>query len=125
MCCPLFLPPPPPSSLIYVFLRAKSPGVLSLRCSLKIQVNLPHGRSDGDIGWWKDLNFVTTLPYVRDRAVECYFWALGVYFEPQYSQICIMLAKIIAMIMVVDDTYDAYGTVEELAAYTDVIQRYE
>ncbi|CAN4126553.1 unnamed protein product [Withania somnifera] len=74
--------------------------------------------------WWKDLNFVKTLPYARDRVVECYFWALGVYFEPQYSQARVMLVKTIAMISIVDDTYDAYGTVEELATYTDVIQRY-
>ncbi|CAN4126533.1 unnamed protein product [Withania somnifera] len=75
--------------------------------------------------WWKDLNFVKTLPYARDRVVECYFWALGVYFEPQYSQARVMLVKTIAMISIVDDTYDAYGTVEELATYTDVIQRWD
>ncbi|PHT99597.1 5-epiaristolochene synthase [Capsicum chinense] len=75
--------------------------------------------------WWKDLNFVNTLPYARDRVVECYFWALGVYYEPQYSQARVMLVKTIAMISIVDDTYDAYGTVEELAIYTDVIQRWD
>ncbi|CAN4114339.1 unnamed protein product [Withania somnifera] len=73
--------------------------------------------------WWKDLNFVKTLPYARDRVVECYFWALGVYFEPQYSRARVMLVKTIAIISIVDDTYDAYGTTEELATYTDVIQR--
>nr|XP_009757910.1 PREDICTED: 5-epi-aristolochene synthase 1-like [Nicotiana sylvestris] len=75
--------------------------------------------------WWKDLDFVTTLPYARDRVVECYFWALGVYFEPQYSQARVMLVKTISMISIVDDTFDAYGTVKELEAYTDAIQRYE
>ncbi|KAF3652741.1 5-epiaristolochene synthase [Capsicum annuum] len=75
--------------------------------------------------WWKDLNFVNTLPYARDRVVECYFWALGVYYEPQYSQARVMLVKTIAMISIVDDTYDAYGTVEELSIYTDVIQRWD
>ncbi|KAH0733356.1 hypothetical protein KY289_004544 [Solanum tuberosum] len=43
--------------------------------------------------WWKDLDFVTTLPYARDRAVECYFWTVGVYAEPQYSQARVVLAK--------------------------------
>ncbi|CAN4114379.1 unnamed protein product [Withania somnifera] len=43
--------------------------------------------------WWKDLNFVKTLPYARDRVVECYFWALGVYFEPQYSQLVSCLLR--------------------------------
>ncbi|PHT99594.1 5-epi-aristolochene synthase 3 [Capsicum chinense] len=75
--------------------------------------------------WWKDLNFVNTLPYARDRVVECYFWALGVYYEPQYSQARVMLVMTIAMISIVDDTYNAYGTVEELSIYTDFIQRWD
>ncbi|KAF3652738.1 5-epiaristolochene synthase [Capsicum annuum] len=36
-----------------------------------------------------------------------------------------MLVKTIAVISTVDDTYDAYGTVEELSLYTDVIQSYK
>ncbi|PHT65193.1 5-epiaristolochene synthase [Capsicum annuum] len=76
--------------------------------------------------WWKDLDFVTTLPYARDRAVECYiFWTIGVYFEPQYSQARVMHAKTIAMISIVDDTFDAYGIVKELETYTDAIQRWD
>ncbi|KAK4739455.1 hypothetical protein R3W88_003152 [Solanum pinnatisectum] len=75
--------------------------------------------------WWKDLDFVTTLPYARDRAVECYFWTMGVYAEPQYSQARVMLAKTIAMISIVDDTFDAYGIVKELEVYTDAIQRWD
>ena len=35
-----------------------------------------------------------------------------------------MLAKTIAMISIVDDTFDAYGIVKELEFYTDAIQRY-
>ncbi|CAN4108288.1 unnamed protein product [Withania somnifera] len=72
--------------------------------------------------WWKDLGFVTTLPYARDRAVECYFWTMGVYPEPRHSCARVMLAKTIAMISIVDDTFDAYGIVKELEVYTDAIQ---
>ncbi|KAF3625206.1 Vetispiradiene synthase 1 [Capsicum annuum] len=75
--------------------------------------------------WWKDLDFVTTLPYARDRTVECYFWIVGVYAEPQYSQARVMLAKTIAMISIVDDTFDAYGIVKEPDVYRDAIQRWE
>ncbi|XP_070031396.1 5-epi-aristolochene synthase-like isoform X3 [Nicotiana tomentosiformis] len=75
--------------------------------------------------WWKDLDFVTTLPYARDRAVECYFWALGVYFEPQYSQARIMLTKTISMISILDDTFDAYGIIKELDIYTHAIERWD
>ncbi|WMV53476.1 hypothetical protein MTR67_046861 [Solanum verrucosum] len=75
--------------------------------------------------WWKELDFVTTLPYARDRVVECYFWTLGVYFEPQYSQARVMLAKTISIISIVDDTFDSYGIVKELNTYTDAIQSYK
>ncbi|KAI3454012.1 hypothetical protein Pfo_010675 [Paulownia fortunei] len=75
--------------------------------------------------WWKELDLVSKLSYARDRVVECYFWTLGVYFEPQYSRARVMLAKTIAMISVIDDTYDSYGTVDELAIFTDAIERWD
>ncbi|KAK4491026.1 hypothetical protein RD792_001747 [Penstemon davidsonii] len=75
--------------------------------------------------WWKELDLVSKLSYARDRVVECYFWTLGVYFEPQYSRARVMLAKTIAMISVIDDTYDSYGTVDELEIFTDVIERWD
>ncbi|KAH0681302.1 hypothetical protein KY284_022387 [Solanum tuberosum] len=75
--------------------------------------------------WWKDLDFASKLSYVRDRMVECFFWAVGVYFEPQYSQARVMLAKCIAMISVIDDTYDSYGTLDELIIFTEAVDRWD
>ncbi|CAA2980614.1 vetispiradiene synthase 2-like [Olea europaea subsp. europaea] len=75
--------------------------------------------------WWKELDLISKLPYARDRVVESYFWAIGVYHEPQYSAARIMLTKTIAMISIIDDTYDAYGTVEELEVFTEAIQRWD
>ncbi|XP_019167986.1 PREDICTED: vetispiradiene synthase 3-like [Ipomoea nil] len=75
--------------------------------------------------WWKELDFVTTLPYARDRAVESYFWALGVLFEPEYSNARLMIAKSVAMIAVIDDTFDSFGTPNELEIYTDAIQKWD
>ncbi|CAA2966126.1 vetispiradiene synthase 2-like [Olea europaea subsp. europaea] len=75
--------------------------------------------------WWKDLDLVSKLPYARDRVVECFFWAMGVYHEPQYSVARIMLTKTIAMTSIIDDTYDAYGTVEELEVFTEAIMRWD
>ncbi|KAI3678472.1 hypothetical protein L6452_37766 [Arctium lappa] len=74
--------------------------------------------------WWKGLDVSNNLPYTRDRIVECYFWALGVYFEPQYSSSRIFLTKMFAMITIIDDTYDAYGIYEELESFTEAIQRW-
>lgn len=64
------------------------------------------------------------LPYARNRPVECYFWALAVYFEPQYSVSRVFLARFFLMQTLLDDTYDAYGTYEELEKFTEAFQRY-
>ncbi|KAL0362767.1 UNVERIFIED_CONTAM: Beta-caryophyllene synthase [Sesamum calycinum] len=74
--------------------------------------------------WWKDLDFKNKLPFVRDRMVECYFWALGVYFEPQYQVARKILAKVLALATTVDDIYDVYGTFDELRMFTHAIQRW-
>ncbi|KAH6788465.1 hypothetical protein C2S51_003471 [Perilla frutescens var. frutescens] len=74
--------------------------------------------------WWKDLDLITKLPYARDRVVECFFWAVGVYHEPQYSRARVMLTKTIVMTSIIDDTYDAYGTIEELDIFTEAIERW-
>ncbi|KDP35342.1 hypothetical protein JCGZ_10983 [Jatropha curcas] len=73
--------------------------------------------------WWKDLNLVEELPYVRDRIVEIYLWAIGAHFEPQYALARVMITKYTKMVSVVDDTYDAYGTLDELQQFTIAVQR--
>lgn len=74
--------------------------------------------------WWKNWNFTEKLSYARDRVVECYFWALGLYFEPKYSRARVMATKTVAMTSIMDDTYDAYGTPEELELFTKAVERY-
>ncbi|PIN14350.1 (-)-germacrene D synthase [Handroanthus impetiginosus] len=75
--------------------------------------------------WWKDLDFANKLPFARDRVVECYFWILSVYLEPQYSLARRILTKVIAMTSVIDDIYDVYGAFDDLQLFTDAIQRWE
>nr|XP_043637570.1 E-beta-caryophyllene synthase-like [Erigeron canadensis] len=74
--------------------------------------------------WWGRFEATKKLPHVRDRAVECYFLALAAVFEPQYSRARVFLAKVIMMSMILDDTYDGYGTYEELEIFTEAIQRW-
>ncbi|CAA3027396.1 vetispiradiene synthase 2-like [Olea europaea subsp. europaea] len=35
--------------------------------------------------WWKELDLISKLSYARDRVVECFFWTIGVYHEPQFQ----------------------------------------
>ncbi|KAJ0808809.1 putative germacrene-A synthase [Helianthus annuus] len=74
--------------------------------------------------WWKDLEPQKNLYYVRDRLVELYFWVVGAYFEPQYSRSRIFFTKVITIATILDDTYDCYGTYEELEIFNKAIQRW-
>ncbi|CAL9017350.1 unnamed protein product [Prunus brigantina] len=75
--------------------------------------------------WWKDLDFVNKLPFARDRVVESYFWASGVHFEPQYYFARRTLSKVTALLVIIDDIYDAYGTHEELELFTEAVERWD
>ncbi|KAL6311311.1 hypothetical protein AAG906_025527 [Vitis piasezkii] len=75
--------------------------------------------------WWKDLDFSSKLPFVRDRLVEGYFWIATACFEPQYSYARRIQTKLHALITTTDDIFDAYGTLEELELFTEAIGRWD
>lgn len=75
--------------------------------------------------WWKGLDISTNFPFIRDRLVECYLWVLGVYSEPHYSLARTFMTKVMGMTTILDDTYDAYGTREELDVFTNAIHRWD
>ncbi|KAK8272363.1 hypothetical protein V6Z11_D11G325800 [Gossypium hirsutum] len=85
-----------------------------------------HREELSKISRWKNgLDLATKLPFARDRLVEGYVWILGVYFEPQYSFAREILAKTLVMASIMDDTYDSYGTLEELQLLKNAIQRWD
>ncbi|KAG5223907.1 terpene synthase [Salix suchowensis] len=99
--------------------------------------------------WWNDLNFAKEFPYAKDRIVEIYFWANGIHFDdPQQpggdsfstpsrepgslpgcrAATCdtfsrMMTMKYTKIVSLVDDTYDAHASFEELQHFTDAIER--
>ncbi|KAK9212520.1 hypothetical protein WN943_001902 [Citrus x changshan-huyou] len=76
--------------------------------------------------WWIDLDFSTKLAYARDRIVELYFWILmGAYYEPKYAFGRIFMSKLISMISILDDTFDAYGTYDELKLFVEAVKRWD
>ena len=78
----------------------------------------------GPYRWWKELDVPNKLPFARDRIVESCLWALAIFFEPQYSTARQIMAKQIMLMTVIDDTYDAYGTIDELELFTNAIERF-
>nr|POF14722.1 (-)-germacrene d synthase [Quercus suber] len=113
--------------------RLSPPLAAEVRHALKqpIRKGLPrlekqHQKELADIArWWKDLNFSKKLPFIRDRVIECYFWILGVYFEPEYCFARRILTKVIAMTSTIDDIYDVYGTIEEVELFTEAVERWD
>ncbi|KAG8370957.1 hypothetical protein BUALT_Bualt13G0037200 [Buddleja alternifolia] len=75
--------------------------------------------------WWKESNLMSKLPYMRDRVMEFYFWTVGIQFEPEYSFSRIACAKALVMIVVLNDTYGNYATLDELEIFTEIMQRWD
>lgn len=75
--------------------------------------------------WYKETDLKTNYPFARDRMPEMYLWILAIYFEPHYSQARIITTKIGKLVSILDDIYDAYGTIEELRLLTDALNRWE
>nr|XP_016437571.1 PREDICTED: (E,E)-germacrene B synthase-like [Nicotiana tabacum] len=82
-----------------------------------------HQRELGELTrCWNDL--VEQFSYARDRLVECHFYTVGIYFEPQYSRARELMTKVLAIYTIIDDTYDAFATYDELVPFTDAIATY-
>nr|QJX58307.1 monoterpene synthase 7 [Salvia fruticosa] len=75
--------------------------------------------------WWNNSCLAEKLPFVRDRLVESYFWAIGLFEPHQYAYQRKTAAKIISLITAIDDVYDIYGTLDELELFTDAIRRWD
>uniref|UniRef100_A0A6N2MI21 Terpene synthase N-terminal domain-containing protein n=1 Tax=Salix viminalis TaxID=40686 RepID=A0A6N2MI21_SALVM len=72
--------------------------------------------------WWRHVGLATKLHFARDRLIESFYWAVGVSFEPQYSDCRKSVAKIWD-VFVIDDLPDymklcflaLYNTINEIA----------
>ncbi|XP_039687040.1 probable sesquiterpene synthase [Medicago truncatula] len=91
----------------------------------KLDFNMLQKMHKKELGSITKVNFATEVPYVRDRVVEAYFWPLCMSYEPKYTTSRKIVGKLVACISLLDDTYDAYGTVEELELFTQAIQRWD
>lgn len=63
------------------------------------------------------------LSYARDRAVESYLWSYVVFYEKDLVLSRMIFAKIFALLVTMDDTYDDYATIEESRKLNEAIQR--
>ncbi|KAK9292933.1 hypothetical protein L1049_020915 [Liquidambar formosana] len=73
--------------------------------------------------WWRSTGLGERLNFARDRLMENFLWTVGVIFEPQFGYCRRMSTKVNALITIIDDIYDVYGTLDELETFADVIER--
>ncbi|TXG47243.1 hypothetical protein EZV62_026537 [Acer yangbiense] len=75
--------------------------------------------------WWRNLGLIENLNFTRDRPVESFMCAVGLAFQPKLSNFRKWLTKVIAFILVIDDIYDNYGSLEELQDFTNAVDRWD
>ncbi|KAI8558349.1 hypothetical protein RHMOL_Rhmol04G0084800 [Rhododendron molle] len=75
--------------------------------------------------WWEDIGLGKMLSFIRDRLMECYFWKVGMIFEPKYSDCRKSLTKLAALVTTIDDVYDVYGLLDELELFTAAVNRWD
>ncbi|OMO69138.1 hypothetical protein CCACVL1_19650 [Corchorus capsularis] len=75
--------------------------------------------------WFKESNIETRIPYARHRTVECFFCAVGMFFEPRFALARKILTQWYVATSLIDDSYDAYGTYEEVQHFTKAFKRFD
>ncbi|KAG5551781.1 hypothetical protein RHGRI_010010 [Rhododendron griersonianum] len=75
--------------------------------------------------WWEDIGLVKKLSFTRDRLMECFFWSVGIVFEPKLSDCRKCSTKLASLINTIDDVYDVYGYLDELQLFTAAVDRWD
>uniref|UniRef100_A0ACD5UVX5 Uncharacterized protein n=1 Tax=Avena sativa TaxID=4498 RepID=A0ACD5UVX5_AVESA len=75
--------------------------------------------------WWKYLYGHIGLSYIRDRVVESYTWAHVIYYERCFELPRIIIAKMMLLITILDDTFDTHATIEECRNLHEAVQRWD
>ncbi|KAJ1255974.1 hypothetical protein BS78_05G194100 [Paspalum vaginatum] len=74
--------------------------------------------------WWNDLSTDIKLDYARDHVVVCYFWSYSCMYEEEYARSRVVLAKLLMLASLLDDTYE-HATLEECRVLAKVIKRWD
>ncbi|XVF19703.1 hypothetical protein REPUB_Repub11eG0133500 [Reevesia pubescens] len=75
--------------------------------------------------WWEESNIGSRFPHVRQRIVESFFSGVVVLFEPRFALGRSAMTKWSVALLLMDDTYDAYGLYEELPYLTKALERFD
>ncbi|XP_058210698.1 tricyclene synthase EBOS, chloroplastic-like [Rhododendron vialii] len=95
----------------------------------KLDFNMVQSLLQGELKdmsrWWEDIDLVKKLSFTRDRLMECFFFSVGMVFEPKFSDCRKSSTKLISLINIIDDIYDIYGYLDELQLFTAAVDRWD
>ncbi|KAL4310676.1 hypothetical protein GQ457_01G047560 [Hibiscus cannabinus] len=75
--------------------------------------------------WWRDRGLGEKLSFARDRLMECFLWTVGYMSDPHFGNARRGSTKVNALITIIDDVYDVYGTLDELELFTQAVDRWD
>ncbi|XP_019426256.1 PREDICTED: (3S,6E)-nerolidol synthase 1 isoform X3 [Lupinus angustifolius] len=75
--------------------------------------------------WWTELGLGNELKYARNQPLKWYMWSLACLTDPTLSEERVELTKAISFIYIIDDTFDVYGSLQELTMFTEVVSRWD
>ncbi|KAL3515889.1 hypothetical protein ACH5RR_022791 [Cinchona calisaya] len=95
----------------------------------KLDFNIVQPKYEDDLRyasrWWESTCLAEKLTFARDRLVENFFWTIGEIFYPQRGYGRRISTKGNALVTIIDNIYDVYGTQDELELFTDIVERWD
>ncbi|KAK1271553.1 hypothetical protein QJS04_geneDACA005839 [Acorus gramineus] len=102
-----------------------NPALLELaKVDFNLVQSMHHTNIQNMSRWWMDLGLAEQLKYTRDRVMETFFVTMGCLYQPRFSSFRERITKVNSMLTTVDDTYDVYGSMDELILLTDAVNRW-
>ncbi|KAF5207272.1 Myrcene synthase protein, partial [Thalictrum thalictroides] len=95
----------------------------------KLDYNMAQSAHQKDViemsTWWEEMDLIKTLPFARNRLVECFIWSVGAAYKPQHNYCRKVITKLVCLTSIIDDVYDVYSTLDEAKLFTDAVERWD
>nr|M4HYC6.1 RecName: Full=Bifunctional levopimaradiene synthase, chloroplastic; Short=PcLAS2; AltName: Full=Diterpene synthase; Includes: RecName: Full=Levopimaradiene synthase; AltName: Full=Abieta-7,13-diene synthase; AltName: Full=Neoabietadiene synthase; Includes: RecName: Full=Copalyl diphosphate synthase; Flags: Precursor [Pinus contorta]AFU73863.1 levopimaradiene/abietadiene synthase [Pinus contorta] len=74
--------------------------------------------------WWNSSGF-SQLGFTRERVAEIYFSPASFLFEPEFATCRAVYTKTSNFTVILDDLYDAHGTLDNLKLFSESVKRWD
>ncbi|GFP79092.1 tricyclene synthase oc15 chloroplastic, partial [Phtheirospermum japonicum] len=76
--------------------------------------------------WWNGLGLTEELKLARNQPIKWYTWSMAILIDDiSLSEQRVQLSQSIAFIYLIDDIFDLYGTLDELAIFTEAVDKWD